>query len=201
MILSVILLFFRVTAYNKQVNLISDEYGCIKGDQFVLSRKRVGDEKKMKAIFLRIIGGQLRRGLLKKRKGMTLIEALVGIALVAIAVVGLAQLFTYGILINSRANRMANATFLAQQQIEFLRNLTGPELSALSAGNLDEQIDINNDGTLDYRRITILGSQGSYTEVRVLVFGPAQVFTQRDELLANPAQHRVMADIRTILAR
>ena len=166
-----------------------------------MSRKRVGDEKKMKAIFLRIIGGQLRRGLLKKRKGMTLIEALVGIALVAIAVVGLAQLFTYGILINSRANRMANATFLAQQQIEFLRNLTGPELSALSAGNLDEQIDINNDGTLDYRRITILGSQGSYTEVRVLVFGPAQVFTQRDELLANPAQHRVMADIRTILAR
>ena len=155
----------------------------------------------MKGIFSRIRELHLLSRLSRKRKGMTLIEALVGIALVAIAVVGLAQLFTYGILINSRADRMANATFLAQQQIEFLRNLTGPELSALSAGNLDEQIDVNNDGTLDYRRITVLESQGSYTEIRVLVFGPAQISTQRDELLANPSQHRVMADIRTIVAR
>jgi len=139
--------------------------------------------------------------LIKREEGMTLIEALVGIALVGIAVLGLAQLFTYGILMNSRADRMASATFLAQQKIEFLRNLTGTELLALSGSDLDEQIDINNDGTLDFRRLTVLESQVSYTAIRVLVFGPAQVTTDRDELLANPAQHRVMADIRTILAR
>lgn len=138
---------------------------------------------------------------LRKRDGMTLIESLVGIALVGIAVLGLAQLFTFGILMNSRADRMASATFLAQQQIEFLRNLTGPEISALAGSSLDEQIDINNDGTLDFRRLTVLESQVTYTEIRVLVFGPAQVNTDRDELLANPARHRVLADIRTILAR
>jgi type II secretory pathway pseudopilin PulG len=158
-------------------------------------------EKNLRGLILKIKQANPLRVLSGKRKGMTFIEALVGIALMAIAVIGLAQLFTYGILNNSRADRIANATFLAQQQIEFLRNLTGPELSALSAGNLDEQIDVNNDGTLDYRRITVLQSQGAYTEIRVLVFGPAQISTQRDELLANPSQHRVMADIRTILAR
>ncbi|RLE00718.1 MAG: hypothetical protein DRJ11_11205 [Candidatus Aminicenantes bacterium] len=157
--------------------------------------------KEQKRIFFKIKRDFIIRYFSLKKEGMTLIEALVGIALVAIAVIGLAQLFTFGILNNSRANKMANATFLAQQQIEFLRNLTGVELSALSGGNLDEQIDINNDGTFDYRRITVLESQGSYTEIRVLVFGPAQISTQRDELLANPFQHRVMADIRTIVAR
>ncbi|HDJ24358.1 MAG TPA: hypothetical protein ENF17_10775 [Candidatus Aminicenantes bacterium] len=151
--------------------------------------KKIG-QLNFKAVFIR-----------PKEKGMTLIEALVGIALVAIAVLGLAQLFTFGILMNSRADRIANATFLAQQQIEFLRNLTGTELSSLSGNDLDEQIDVNSDGTYDYRRLTVLNPQVSYTEIRVLVFGPAQVDVDQGELLANPVQHRVMADIRTILAR
>jgi len=151
--------------------------------------KKIG-QLNFKAVFIR-----------PKEKGMTLIEALVGIALVAIAVLGLAQLFTFGILMNSRADRIANATFLAQQQIEFLRNLTGTELLSLSGNDLDEQIDVNSDGTYDYRRLTVLNPQVSYTEIRVLVFGPAQVDVDQGELLANPVQHRVMADIRTILAR
>ncbi|OQX55820.1 MAG: hypothetical protein B5M54_01175 [Candidatus Aminicenantes bacterium 4484_214] len=151
--------------------------------------KKIG-QLNFKAVFIR-----------PKEKGMTLIEALVGIALVAIAVLGLAQLFTFGILMNSRADRIANATFLAQQKIEFLRNLTGTELSSLSGNDLDEQIDVNSDGTYDYRRLTVLNPQVSYTEIRVLVFGPAQVDVDQGELLANPVQHRVMADIRTILAR
>ncbi|MCP2620103.1 prepilin-type N-terminal cleavage/methylation domain-containing protein, partial [Candidatus Aminicenantes bacterium AC-334-K16] len=92
-------------------------------------------EKNLRGLILKIKQANPLRVLSGKRKGMTFIEALVGIALMAIAVIGLAQLFTYGILNNSRADRIANATFLAQQQIEFLRNLTGPELSALSAGN------------------------------------------------------------------
>jgi len=151
--------------------------------------KKIG-QLNFKAVFIR-----------PKEKGMTLIEALVGIALVAIAVLGLAQLFTFGILMNSRADRIANATFLAQQKIELLRNLTGTELSSLSGNDLDEQIDVNSDGTYDYRRLTVLNPQVSYTEIRVLVFGPAQVDVDQGELLANPVQHRVMADIRTILAR
>ena len=151
--------------------------------------KKIG-QLNFKAVFIR-----------PKEKGMTLIEALVGIALVAIAVLGLAQLFTFGILMNSRADRIANATFLAQQQIEFLRNLTGTELSSLSGNDLDEQIDVNSDGTYDYRRLTVLNPQVSYTEIRVLVFGPAQVDVDQGDLLDNPVQQRVMADIRTILAR
>ncbi len=137
----------------------------------------------------------------EERRGMTLIEALVGMALVSIALLGLAQLFTYSVMINSRSDKISSATFLAQQQIDFIRDLTRDEISALSAGSLDEQIDINQDNTLDYRRITILESQGFSWEVTVYVFGPEQIQTNRDDLIDEPAKHRLLARMGTIIGR
>ena len=70
-----------------------------------------------------------KKAVAAKRKGFTLIEVLVAVFLVGVAVMGLAQIFTLTVLNNSRSDRMANATYLAQQRIDFLRNMTTLELN------------------------------------------------------------------------
>jgi prepilin-type N-terminal cleavage/methylation domain-containing protein len=141
-----------------------------------------------------------------KRKGFTLIEVLVAVFLVGVAIMGLAQIFTLTVLNNSRSDRMANATYLAQQRIDFLRNMTSLELNTatLSDGTpipLDEQLDINNDGTLDYRRITQIQSAGFYWDVRVAVFHSQYASESSGQLLANPQQYRILADMNTVISR
>jgi prepilin-type N-terminal cleavage/methylation domain-containing protein len=141
-----------------------------------------------------------------ERKGFTLIEVLVAVFLVGVAVMGLAQIFTLTVLNNSRSDRMANATYLAQQRIDFLRNMTTLELNTatLSDGTpipLDEQLDVNNDGTLDYRRITQIQSAGFYWDIRIAVFLSQYASESPTQLLANPQQFRVLADMNTVISR
>ena len=95
----------------------------------------------------------------KHERGFSLMEALVGIFLVGVAVIGLAQIFLVAITNNLRADRIANATFLAQQQIDWLRGFTLDELTAYAGTTLearDEIMDLNVDGKSDYRRVTRL---------------------------------------------
>ena len=141
-----------------------------------------------------------------KRQGFTLIEVLVAVFLVGVAVMGLAQIFTLTVLNNSRSDRMANATYLAQQRIDFLRNMTTLELNTATESNgtpipLDEQLDINNDGTLDYRRITQIQSAGFYWDIRVAVFLSQYASESSTQLLADPRQYRVLADMSTVISR
>lgn len=141
-----------------------------------------------------------------KRKGFTLIEVLVAVFLVGVAVMGLAQIFTLTVLNNSRSDRIANATYLAQQRIDFLRNMTAQELNTATlldgtAIPLDEQLDINNDGTLDYRRITQIQSAGFYWDIRVAVFHSQYASESPTQLLADPQQYRVFADMSTVISR
>ena len=136
-----------------------------------------------------------------KRKGFTLIEVVIGIALVGIALLGLAQLFTYSVMNNSRSERMSVATYLAQQQIDALRSLTADELNTLSAGAMDEQIDINNDGSYDFRRITQVQNTGTNWAVRVMVFSAEEMNESLNTLIQNPAQYRVRADVNTVITR
>ncbi|MFQ6038084.1 MAG: prepilin-type N-terminal cleavage/methylation domain-containing protein [Candidatus Aminicenantales bacterium] len=134
-------------------------------------------------------------------RGFSLIEVVVGLAIVAVALLGLAQVFTYSVLTNARADRMSNATFLAQQQIDFYRNLTADELNALTGNPTDELIDVNGDGTNDFRRITRLQTMGNFWEIRVLVFSPEQFSTGASVLLQNPGQYDAKADMSTIISR
>ena len=136
-----------------------------------------------------------------KKNGFTLFEVIIAIGIVAIAILGLAQLFTYSVLNNSRSDRITNATFLAQQQIDTLRNMTGTELSNLTADPVDEQIDVNSDGTYDFRRITQVQAAGLFWDIRILVFSAEQIAVARDTLIQNPSQYRVKADVRTIISR
>ncbi len=136
-----------------------------------------------------------------KSKGFSMIEVVVGIALVGIALLGLAQLFCLSVMNNARSDAMTNATFLAQQQIDFLRNLSAEQLQNLSLSPIDEQIDINSDGLVDYRRITQLQTSGFYWNVRVLVFPGLQAQVVLENLLANPSQYQIRADMSTIISR
>lgn len=136
-----------------------------------------------------------------KNEGFSLVEVVIGIAIVAIALLGLAQLFTYSVMTNSRAERMSNATFLAQQQIDYHRNLTADELNTLTSGTIDEQIDVNQDGSIDYRRLTEIQSSGLFWEIRVLVFASDQLNTASSVLTQDPQHYGVKANVSTIISR
>jgi prepilin-type N-terminal cleavage/methylation domain-containing protein len=138
---------------------------------------------------------------IRKNEGFSLVEVLVGLAIVAIALLGLAQLFTYSVMTNSRAERMSNATFLAQQQIDYHRNLTADELNTLTAGTNDEQIDVNLDGSIDYRRVTEIQANGPSWEIRVLVFSAEQLSRNVSVLVGDPQQYDVKANMSTIISR
>ncbi len=135
------------------------------------------------------------------KKGFSLIEALLGMFLVGVALMGLAQLFVYSVLNNNRGDEMTTATFLARQQIEQMRNLLADELSALSSYPLDEDMNLDGDSTIDFRRITIIEVQGVMWEIRVLVFPGAQLGASTDELITNPTDYKVRADISTTITR
>jgi len=154
-----------------------------------------------------------------RQRGFSLIEALIGIVLIAIAVLGLAEVFTLSVLNNLRAERMSNGSFLAQQQTDLLRDLTQDELSFLSTnqsvdltgdGNpditLDETLDLNADGQNDYRRVTNLQlgeTTGSTTtwEVTVMVFSQEHILVPKTDLLQNPQAYRLRGRMDTVIAR
>jgi prepilin-type N-terminal cleavage/methylation domain-containing protein len=136
-----------------------------------------------------------------KSKGFSMIEVVVGIALVGVALLGLAQLFCLSVMNNARSSAMTNSIFLAQQQIDFLRNLSADELHNLSLSPIDELMDINNDGSVDFRRITQLQTSGFSWNVRVMVFSGLQAQVAMDNLIASPSEYRVRADVSTIISR
>ena len=128
-----------------------------------------------------------------------------GIALIAIAMIALAQLFTLSIMNNLRSNDVSNATFLAQQRIDYLRTLTAAELNdfpQISRGESnDEQIDLNQDGTVDCRRLTEVSHPGNFYEISVLVFPTSQLNIPRATLIATPDAHKVKARVNTLISR
>lgn len=142
----------------------------------------------------------------KHDRGFSLIEVLVGLFLVAVAVLGLAEIFVAAVANNVKADRVANATFLAQQEIDWLRGLTGEELDVFSttaSGIRDEIIDLNGDGTNDYRRITVVPPPAaSLFDVTVHVYSAEKISgLTASELLADPDHHRARAVISTLISR
>jgi prepilin-type N-terminal cleavage/methylation domain-containing protein len=137
----------------------------------------------------------------KTGKGFTLIEVLIGLALMGVAVMGLAELFTLAVLQNRQADRIANATFLAQQEIDTVRNMLLADITAMANNTIDDIIDLNSDGVNDYRRITQVLLTGNLYDVRVLVFSAEQIGTAAAALIADPEGHRVRAQIQTLISR
>lgn len=144
-----------------------------------------------------------------RQKGFTLIETIISLALVTVVFVSLAQLFTLAVMQNLRANEISNAIFLAQQQIDHLRTLTVDELNNFpntqTGESNDENIDINGDGTIDFRRITQITRStsigGAGFDVLIMVFPPSALNISADALTSNPEKYRVRAYIHTIISR
>jgi Tfp pilus assembly protein PilV len=140
------------------------------------------------------------RGRFRRRTGFSLIEVLIGVFLVAVAVIGLAQLILIGMMNNSRASDIANAVFLAQQEIDYLRTLTREELSLVQP-TTSELLDLNADGSTDFRRITVVTFQDPAFAVKVLVFSTAQALANVSDLIAYPERNRVRARMETVISR
>jgi len=136
-----------------------------------------------------------------KEQGFSLIEILISIALMGFGLLGLVQLFTYSVMNTTRSEKMTSATFLAQQQIDFLRNLPAEAFTNLSAAPIDESIDINSDGRFDYRRITEIQAAGNSWNVRVYVFQGYRAGTATATILLNPTDYILRADMSTIISR
>ncbi len=141
----------------------------------------------------------------KHTRGFSLIEVLISIFLVAVAVLGLAQLFLAAVANNLKADRVANATFLAQQQIDWLRGFTLDELEAYAGTSLesrDEVLDLNLDGTNDFRRITEFRSAGNTFQVIIHVYSAEKIGVPSPAaLLADPEQYPPRALLSTIITR
>lgn len=141
----------------------------------------------------------------KRQRGFSLMEVLVGIFLVGVAVIGLAQLFLFAVTNNLRADRIANATFLAQQQVDWLRGFTLDELTAYAGTTLesrDEVMDINVDGINDYRRVTVFTEAQDTFQVRVVVYSAENISVpSASALLADPGRYRPRAVMSTIITR
>jgi hypothetical protein len=106
---------------------------------------------------------------------------------------------------NRNADRVANATFLAQQEIDWLRGFTQDELSAFAGTSLesrDEIIDLNLDGTNDFRRITEFRTAGDTFQVVVHVYSAEMIDAAgAADLLAEPDRYRPRALLSTIITR
>lgn len=145
---------------------------------------------------------KLKRHVPRPSRGFSLIEVLLGIALMGVAMLGLAQLFVMSVWSNHRSEQISTATFLAQQEMDQLRTLTAAELQTLQTNYVDENLDVNNDGTPDYRRITQVSSpQQSLWAVRVLIFPPSMIDKEANVLFANPLANRVLSDMYSVIYR
>lgn len=136
-----------------------------------------------------------------KEEGFSLVEVMVGMVITAVALLSLVQMFYLSCMNNVRSDRKTYATFLAQQKVDFLRNFTGEELQVLSQNLIDDQIDLNNDGIIDARRLTRITPSGLFWKVRVIVFSGEQANTASDSLEGDPRRYKVRADIRTVISR
>ena len=129
-------------------------------------------------------------------EGFSLLETLIALFLLAIALLAIAQLFILGILNNAQSDVMTNANFLAQQQIDFLRNLDLSNLNNLMANSpITEDLDINGDNRTDYRRVTdisLFQGQPAQFLIRVRVFSILNP-------MGDPTRPKV--DLRTIISR
>jgi prepilin-type N-terminal cleavage/methylation domain-containing protein len=134
-------------------------------------------------------------------KGFSMIEVLVGITLIAIAMLGLAQLFAYSIMVNENSNELTNATFLAQQQVDILRNLTQEELNTLSGLNSPEPINPNNDGIIDFTRVFQLQTVDNAWRIRVWVFPGDMTALDASTLIADPMKYKIKAEVSTLISR
>ncbi len=146
-----------------------------------------------------------QRAGMKSGAGFSLIEVLIGIAIMGVAMMALAQAFLVSVNNNTRSGEIAHASYLAQQQLDYLRTLMASELSTFPSTargeSADQTMDPNADGFPDFRRITLVTTGGTGYAVKILVFPATAIGKTSTALLAAPANYRVRAVISSVIVR
>lgn len=98
-----------------------------------------------------------------KKKGMTLIEIIIAITIIAIIAISIFPIFTMGLVtINSAGNR-SEAQYKTQAEIENDLNIDTGGTDTITIDIPDSSLDINVKGKLETKITKINGSQVSIT--------------------------------------
>lgn len=128
--------------------------------------------------------------------GVSLIEALVTMVLIAFLMLSIAQLIGASVLAHKASDDVTQVTAFAEQKLEELRNLDYDALTAggsiaADVGGFFETEDIDGDGNDDFRRRWLVTDNGTSKDITVFseairaVSGPAKNATLF-ALVANP---------------
>jgi prepilin-type N-terminal cleavage/methylation domain-containing protein len=95
------------------------------------------------------VGVELKRGNLTKQRGLTLIEILIALSILAVALLALAPLFTNSVRSNASSNQLTNANTLAREKLEELSGYprNDPRLTVASGKNAAVPTGVTTTGT------------------------------------------------------
>jgi len=110
---------------------------------------------------------RIRRGLELNQKGFTLIEVLIGLLILAVGLLGVAGMQLLSVRGNSSSNHLTQASYVAQERLEFLRGLSLTE-AALSTGSPHSEGTTTISGTAFVRSYTV-ASEGSLKRITYTV--------------------------------
>lgn len=99
-------------------------------------------------------------------KGFSLLEILVGLIILAIGLLAIAALQTTSVRGNFFSQNLMQATYVAQDRMEFLKNVSYHD-PALSAGNHSEGAEVIKGMTFDrsYQVTTVNDPNGNYLRI------------------------------------
>lgn len=106
--------------------------------------------------------------------GTSLVEALVSIFLLGLLLLSLAQLIVTTVAIHGAAADITGATSLAEHKLEELRNIEYDDLGpggsvAADVAGFSDQRDVDDDGTVEFRRRWEITDNGDTKTVQVFV--------------------------------
>jgi type IV pilus assembly protein PilV len=104
---------------------------------------------------------------LRKRKGFTLIEVLVGLVILAVGLLAIAGMMVTSVKGNYFSNRLTQASYVAQDRLEFLKNIPIGD-AALTAGTYAEQPVIISGVTFN-RSYTVVDGTGTLKTITYTV--------------------------------
>lgn len=90
---------------------------------------------------------------LLNEKGITMVEVIVAIALVATISIGILAAVSHSVLFTEKADTVYTASILAQKRIDLLKKFTFSDLASV-APETDTVIDVDSDGVDDFMRTT-----------------------------------------------
>lgn len=89
------------------------------------------------------------------KKGISLVEVVVAVALVVIATLAILAAVTQSISFTETADKIYTSSILAQKRIDLLKNFVFNDIPT-SAPETDTHIDVDADSTTDYMRTTTI---------------------------------------------